>query len=825
MSAASRNLNQERIDSLVLEHGNTLRRLIRNAVPGILDKHRLEARLLDLSMEDSQFRTNLLRFIDVFPVLKEPQEIADHLRDYLDSGTGISLFETILHGAIAVTGTSIGSKALSAVIEKFARHFIAGNDIAEALPVLTSLREEGFASTVDLLGEATLSRKEACIYQERYLELIDKLAEVSHTWSEDPILDRDSSGEFPRANVSVKISAMESRLDPLDLEGSVERLMPMVLPVFQRAKERRVFVNLDLETWELNEITYTLFERIALLDEFREWPHIGIVLQAYLIRSGELFDTLVRLANRRKTPFTVRLVKGAYRDFEATHSRLRTLPERVFASKEETDANYERLTIRLFENIRLLKPAFAGHNHRSILHAKAAAELLGIDRHDYEIQMLYGMAEPERKALREMGHRVRLYAPIGELLAGIGYLVRRLLENTSNQSFLRLNYREAVGYEKLLERPSSSELHSKRDDKGARGNGEKKREKSASASIAFVNAPESDFTDPRIRNGFLDAMNAARKRTMHPVPVVINGREAFSGETRVIRAPGDRTIEIAEIAQATRSDVEHAVQAAMEGWPDWRDTAIERRAETVSNLALLLRKNRSDLCALMALETGKPIREADGDVGEAIDFCRFYAMRAGEELGSRRIGTLPGEENHLLYQGRGPTAVIAPWNFPIAILCGMTAAALVSGNSVIMKPSGNSSLLGYELFRLFLDAGVPEGVIHFVPGPGASIGNALVSHPLIAQIAFTGGRDTGLSILETAAKFQAGQRELKRVVCEMGGKNGIIVDSDADLDEAVGGDPKRVRVCRSEVLRVLPRHHRRKQNPYSICGAIERGMR
>ncbi|MEI6806664.1 MAG: aldehyde dehydrogenase family protein, partial [Myxococcaceae bacterium] len=238
---------------------------------------------------------------------------------------------------------------------------------------------------------------------------------------------------------------------------------------------------------------------------------------------------------------------------------------------------------------------------------------------------------------------------------------------------------------------------------------------------------------------------------------------------------------------ASISQAEQAIHIAYQAYPKWRDTALSERITLMNKLADLLERDRFELAALQCYEVAKPWLEADADIAEAIDFCRYYALQATQELAPRKQGSILGEDNTLTYEGRGPSLIIAPWNFPLAILCGMASAALVSGNPVILKPAENSSLVAKTLFDRILEAGFPKEVCQFLPGKGSKVGAYLVEHAKIAQIAFTGSKEVGLQIIEKAAKVQAGQSEVKRIVCEMGGKNAIIIDDDADLDEAALG--------------------------------------
>ena len=267
------------------------------------------------------------------------------------------------------------------------------------------------------------------------------------------MLGKNHLGPIPVANVSLKLSALEGRLDPVNAAGCVARLKEKVLPLFLLAKAGNVFLNVDLENWQLHGITYDLFEEILAHPELKSWPHVGIVVQAYLRSAPGDVERLLALARKRGAPITVRLVKGAYWDYEVAMSRQWGLPCPVLTSKAATDAQYEALSRRLLENHMHLAPAFGSHNLRSLVHALVAAGDLRVPPAAFEIQMLYGMAEPERKVLRARGHRLRVYSPVGALLPGMAYLVRRLLENTSNAGFLRQSHHEGEDIARLLAAP------------------------------------------------------------------------------------------------------------------------------------------------------------------------------------------------------------------------------------------------------------------------------------------------------------------------------------------------------------------------------------
>jgi RHH-type proline utilization regulon transcriptional repressor/proline dehydrogenase/delta 1-pyrroline-5-carboxylate dehydrogenase len=742
--------------------------------PGLFSSAYWEGQLLAWAMRDASFKVDLFRFVDVFPMLRSRDQVARHVDEYLlREGRALpAAIATALRATSARLTAPVAQAALRKNIEGLASRFIVGRDAASALPTLRALHDAGVGFTVDLLGEATLSEAEADAYARRYLDLLRTLPREVARWPAVAAVDgAGEEGAAPRVNVSVKLSALDSQLDPVDREGSLDALEERLLPLAREARAQGVHLNFDLEQWATAALAYDLFERVALHRELRDWPQLGVVLQAYAVSAEQRCGQLVELARRRGAPIGVRLVKGAYWDYETVLARQNGWPSPVFAEKAETDASFERLTRRLLEAHRWVRPAFGTHNLRSLAHAFAVAEELAIPPSAYEVQMLYGMAEPERGAVRALGRRVRVYAPVGELLPGMAYLVRRLLENTANQGFLRLTHHEQADPAALLA-PPTKPLGS--DPDGA-------------SRVGFRACPPTDFADPAQRDAFARAVAEAPRSFPFAVPIVIGGRPREARETLARECPSETSTIVARVALASVRDAEDAVATAHAAWPAWRDRSVDERARLLEALADRLAADRHALAALQCYEVGKPWREADADVAEAVDFCRYYAARARVELAPQALGDAPGEANELRYEGRGPCVVIAPWNFPLAILTGMATAALVAGDPVVLKPAEQSSAVAHALFVRMLDAGIPPEVVAFLPGRGEEIGPTLVEHPAVAQIAFTGSKAVGLDVLARAARTRPGQRQLKRVVCEMGGKNAIVVDDDADLDEAVVG--------------------------------------
>jgi RHH-type proline utilization regulon transcriptional repressor/proline dehydrogenase/delta 1-pyrroline-5-carboxylate dehydrogenase len=393
------------------------------------------------------------------------------------------------------------------------------------------------------------------------------------------------------------------------------------------------------------------------------------------------------------------------------------------------------------------------------------------------------MAGPIKRALMEMGYRVREYCPVGELLPGMSYLVRRLLENTSNEGFLRAKFSEHVSAAQLLRDPSalvavtSAEIKNRHQRNGA--------SLAAPPGDIYENSPLVNFAYKESQEQMQAALRDVRNRFGRKFPLVINGEKIWTDKLTPSVNPSAPNEIVGYATEAGIPEAERAVKAARTAFGKWSRSSFEERAQLLERAAGILDRRRYELSALEVFEVGKPWAEADGDIREAIDFCHFYAHQMRLMGRPRLTQQVPGEESYQHYWPRGVALVIAPWNFPMAILCGMVSAALVTGNTVIMKPSEQSLNIGAMLMEIFEEAGVPPGVLNFLNGRGSVIGAHLVDHKDVDLIAFTGSREVGLGIWESAGKTREGQRELKHVICEMGGKNAMIVDSDADLDEAI----------------------------------------
>jgi RHH-type proline utilization regulon transcriptional repressor/proline dehydrogenase/delta 1-pyrroline-5-carboxylate dehydrogenase len=775
------------LQSEIESRGQRIFELVDENPESLFTKAGFYQRMMALSMRDENFKVQMFRFVDVLASLNRGGEIVRHLDEYFqDMRNGYA--PAIRTGVqLAKIAPWISGHVLRWNVSGMARQFIAGKNPHDVMKTLRKRYRQNIGFTVDLLGEAVVSEKEATEYAARCLELLEVLARDTQGWI-DPL--GESSALFPVVNLSVKISALYSQMNPADPGDAIAHLGPKLRPILRRAKELGAFVNFDMESYAHKNTTLDLFKTLFTEPEFVDWPHAGIVIQAYL-RDAEddLFD-LIDWGRRRGTRFAVRLVKGAYWDYERIKANQNGWPVPVWLQKPESDANFETLSRILLENESIVTAAFGSHNVRSIAHAQAVAAELGIEQSRFEFQLLYGMAGPIKRALVEMGYRVREYSPVGELLPGMSYLVRRLLENTSNEGFLRAKFSDNVSAAELLRDP--------RELAAPGGNGAVDLDGAAEPSLrirvvphettpsdAYQNASLTNFVYRDSQEKMRAAIEQIRGRLGREYSIIIGGDRIRTGKTIASRNPSNPEQVVGHVVEAGIPEAERAVQVARKAYQSWSRRSFEDRAQLLERVGRILDRRRYELSALEVFEVGKPWAEGDGDIREAIDFCLYYAqqMRLGGQ--PRLTQHVLGEESYQHYWPRGVALVVAPWNFPMAILCGMVSAAVVTGNTVIMKPAEQSAVCGAMLMDIFEEAGAPPGVVNFLPGKGSVIGQHLVDHKDVEMIAFTGSREVGLRIWESAGQTRPGQRELKRVVCEMGGKNPVIIDSDADLDEAI----------------------------------------
>ncbi|OVE81850.1 hypothetical protein BVY04_02315 [bacterium M21] len=757
------------IERMILERGRDLIRAAKRYAPGVAE--RINNAVFEMCMKDPHTKKQLFRFIDVLPNLKTDALMTQHLQEYLWNEkiqvplSGLAKLASWLTPNPTARVVRMASGAM-------AKSFIPGASVEKAYKAII---QSGHKFTIDILGEKTTSETDAGTYMDAYLHALDYL---SSEYGEGAV---DEHGN-PQINLSIKVSALYSRFDPLNTENSSSHVRNRLREIFRKAMEVGAAINIDVEHRQYKDLTYDIFKGLLEEDEFRTYGYAGIVVQAYLKDSETTLMNLINWTKRQKRSISIRLVKGAYWDHEVMLAQQNHWDIPVFTEKWETDANFEELTRILLKNAKYTHAAIATHNIRSLVHALVLKDKLGVDDAHFELQFLCGMANEIKKALIEQKVPFRVYTPVGELIPGMGYFVRRLLENSSNESFIRA-FDTTADPAELLRMPEGNIKAQKGEsvvekNLGYMGQGKSPEE----ADTLFENFISCDFSTAVNRSRMSAALDDLE---VMDSGLYINGEWIETTKRIESTNPSNRSEVLGKVGKAEKREVLHALESARKAYDSWKRVSARERAGYLEKAAVLMGERVYDLSALMVKEAGKNWREAYVDTAEAIDFLNFYAAEMKKLGDPVKTQELLGEDNFLSYRPKGVVAVISPWNFPLAILTGMTSAAIVTGNTTVIKPASESPLIAAELVQIFAEVGLPKGVLNYVPGSGAEVGNLLVESPLVDMIAFTGSRKVGLSIYEKMSRVKPGQKNLKTAIVELGGKNGLIVDSTADIDEAI----------------------------------------
>ncbi|MBI4598271.1 MAG: bifunctional proline dehydrogenase/L-glutamate gamma-semialdehyde dehydrogenase [Candidatus Omnitrophica bacterium] len=736
--------------------------------------NRWTAQVLSWCLSGRELKSRVLRFVDVLPSLKDPRDVARHVRDYFPPDFRLPV--ALRLGTRLADQGLLTQRALTGVVHQLvaqvAKQFIAAADPGGVSDAVHMLALRGAASSLDVLGEQILSEQEADRYVTQCLTVLEEAAKA-YAQLPPSVLPVVCG---PRLSVSIKPSALTPRFDPISPEDSVERACRRLLPVLKTANDLGGIVYLDMEQYELRDLTLHLVKHLLVHPQAGSHATLGMVIQTYLNDAEMIVEDLLEWLQRHERSLTIRLVKGAYWDYEVALARQCHWPIPVYQQKAQSDATFERLTRRLLRAHPLVTTAIASHNVRSIAHAMAVAEGLRVPKSQMEFQLLYGMGEAIEAAVMSMAYPVRIYTPIGDPIPGMAYLVRRLLENSANDSFLRHDFFQERTAEELLALPEDVPTRSEPAHQQAIGD-----------AGAMAGEPWLNFSNASTRQQMAATLAAVKAKFGATYPLQTAAGSSPAPQQRISRNPARPDDVLGQVHLATRDDVDQAVRAAESAALAWGRQPVAARADILRRAAGQLRAHRMELAAWEVFEVGKTWREADIDVVEAIEYLEYYSQQMLLLADGKRLPQLPGEQNTYRYVPRGVAAVIAPWNFPSAILMGMTSAALMAGNPVIVKPAATASIVASHLIRLLREAGVPEAVVQLLPGVGEDMGAALVAHPQIRAVLFTGSRAVGLSIIETCGKRAPGQRFVKQAIVEMGGKNAIIVDADADLDAAIAG--------------------------------------
>lgn len=652
------------------------------------------------------------------------------------------------------------------MVKKMAKRFIAGENIAKATASLKELRSSGREATLDQLGELVVSEKEADHYTQHVLELIKgfrlhvKKGELN-------------GAGIPCAHVSIKMSALCSDFNPTAIDETYKLVAPRLRKIFLTAKEEEVFIQVDAEHYSYRDLTFIILSRVLLeTSELADFKWVGIVVQAYLRDGGGHLADVIDLAKTRGLTMAIRLVKGAYWDSETVEAEAHAFNAPQFLNKEETDLHFRQLMYKILESSPRLQLCLGSHNLADHCFARVLHQEHFPTSPIIEHQCLHMTYEGLSRSLQKMGWPVRNYVPVGDLLVGMAYLVRRIMENSSQVGILNIMRTD----KKRSEFISPEKLHLQKKRKGEILWDPSER---ILSSEFFNVSPVRPYLQSE--KLILDQTFKIFKETQ--LGKFIKNSFSLSGPIVEVTSPSDPKQIVGSIQFANKEDASKALDRSFENYQKggWDQKPPHLRACTLVKVADIFLINRLHLTALMMWEAGKTWKEATGDVDEAIDFLNFYAR---EEM------RLIAEEGRLY--SRGVVAVISPWNFPCAIPCGMVAAALVAGNTVILKSAEQTPLVAQQMVDYFHQGGIPQDVLIHLPGIGEEVGAMLVEDARVSAIVFTGSRKVGQWVAHRAGKriYENPLHRYKapvKLITEMGGKNAIIVTGSAELDETVVG--------------------------------------
>ncbi len=678
-----------------------------------------------------------------------------------------------LNKAISKAGEPVIRGALNQVMKFMGKQFVLGRNIKEALKRGKDDRKKGYTHSFDMLGEAAFTETDALKYLDAYYQAIEQLA-----------ADKSSQGSRP-ASISIKLSALHPRYESAKQARVLKQLGERLGTLAKLAKKLNIAISIDAEEADRLELSLSLFEQLYQSDICEGWEGLGMVVQAYSKRALPVLGWLTALSRETGRKIPVRLVKGAYWDSEikwAQQTGQSGYP--VFTRKAASDISYTACAKFLFSVSDFIFPQFATHNAQTIC---SILQLAGEQR-DFEFQRLHGMGEAlygtvmeQQKAAGKAIH-CRIYAPVGLYNELLPYLVRRLLENGANSSFVHQLVDETISPETLAEHPitfiqSLSSLANQKIPLPPKMYGP-----------ARINSQGTNLNANVETTPLLQSFEKALKTTWHASPIIAGEVHKNESERQTKYSPSDTGLEIGSTVNANEEQIVKSLTIAHKNHQQWRDTDVAERADCLRKAADLMELNSAELMALCTLEAGKTIQDGIDEIREAVDFLRYYAKQAETDMEAIVLPGPTGQKDTVQLQGRGVFACISPWNFPLAIFTGQIAAALASGNAVITKPAGQTTLVGYRAVQLLHQAGVPNEVLHFVPCRGSQLGKILLTDKRLSGVAFTGSTDTAVIINQTlAARADA---PIGTLIAETGGQNAMIVDSSA-LPEQVVADVMR----------------------------------
>ncbi|ABI77447.1 proline dehydrogenase/delta-1-pyrroline-5-carboxylate dehydrogenase [Hyphomonas neptunium ATCC 15444] len=668
-------------------------------------------------------------------------------------------------GLVRQSGEPVIRAAMMQAMRIMGEQFVLGRTVSEALKRGRRMVKSGEAAhfSFDMLGEGARTTADADRYYKAYHDAIAAVA-----------AEKDPAQPPEKANgVSVKLSALHPRYLAIKEARVMAELYPRVLSLCEAAAKANIGLCLDAEEAHRLVISLKIFERLAREPSLKDWTGLGLAVQAYQKRARAVIDRLADLARQTNRRFMVRLVKGAYWDSEIKHAQVEGFSNfPVFTTKQGTDVHYLVCARAMLAASPAIYPAFATHN----AHSLAAVDLLAAEAGvtNFEFQRLHGMGEPLYEAAGA-GNRVRVYAPVGAHEDLLPYLVRRLLENGANTSFVHSFLDPDVPAEQVVADPiakvEAGPRRHARIPTPPRLYGAGRR-----------NSAGHDLSQLDVRKKFAAALKSLDDGPAFAAGAIVSGKpETGGGE--LVRMPAETGRALGALKEADADEIDRALDAATKFQPEWDQLGGSKRAEHLRAMGDVLEANAAQLIALMSREAGKTLPDGIAEVREAVDFCRYYAQQAEQDFAAPvRLPGPTGETNHLSLHGRGVFCCISPWNFPLAIFTGQIAAALAAGNTVVAKPAEQTGLTAFEAVRLFHKAGLPGDALHLLPGRGETVGAALTGDLRVSGVCFTGGTSTARMINRTLAGRDG---PIIPLIAETGGLNGLFVDTTALREQVI----------------------------------------
>lgn len=675
--------------------------------------------------------------------------------------------DATLRRIVARLGEPVVRESVNQAMRVMGKQFVMGRTIEDALERARDWEKRGYSYSYDMLGEAARTMDDAKRYFQAYKTAIEKIG-----------IEAAGRGPYKGPGISVKLSALHPRYEIGNITRVMDELVPRLRALCLDAAKYGIGLNIDAEEADRLDLSLDCIEAISADPELKEWQGFGVVVQAYQKRAPFVLDCLVDMGKRHGRRFMVRLVKGAYWDMEIKRAQELGLPGYpVFTRKANTDVSYLACAKKLFEHTDVFFPQLATHNAHSIA---SVLEFAGNNR-DFEFQRLHGMGEELYEQVIEgdkVGTGCRIYAPVGQHEDLLAYLVRRLLENGANSSFVNRVQDAATPVAEIIADPIAT----------VRAYSHKPHPRISMPRDIYGDTRPSakgiDLTDRAQLRMLADSMPKVYETSWQGGPIV-GGDNLDGQDAQDVVSPQNHELKIGTASEATDADIERALDLASKAAPGWANEPADVRAQCLERAADMMEADMPRLMGLCVAEAGKTLLDAVAEIREAVDFCRYYAIRAREDLGRGVRLRAPDSTGQMAdLSGGGVFTCISPWNFPFAIFCGQVTAALAAGNAVMAKPAEQTPIIAAEAVRMLHKAGVPGDILHLLPGDGVRVGGKLVNDPRVTGVCFTGSTEVARIINKTLA---ARDGSLPPLIAETGGQNAMIVDSTA-LTEQVTRD-------------------------------------